>query len=470
MASFLFYKTVDRNWLPSDFKERSTAMDQNIYQIHLKQHIGLPSIPVVKEGDLVHKGTLIGKINPKGIGACVHSSVEGKVRKVTKDYIEIDAFAEQPEDYVTIHGDTIIEKIKNAGIIGMGGAGLPTHIKLSSKLGEGGILIVNAAECEPILNHNIASIEEDPSRMLRGMKYAMEAVGVTNGVIAIKEKHVDAIEKLKIEIQQVYNDTKDNKNQGISINIHRLPDMYPMGEERAVIREVTGNLLEVNSLPVEANVVVINVETVSRITDAIELNKPVISKDVTIGGQINNENKIIVRKDVPIGTTVGSLLEGAGGILKDCGELIMGGPFTGRRTNPDEYITKTTGGIIGTMPFIKDKRKIGLLVCACGANKERLEEIANSMGSEVVGVEYCKQAVEIRGTLKCENPGKCPGQSQKVLKLRKEGAEALLISNCTDCSNTVMSIAPQLKMPVYHCSDGALRAVGMKLVRKVHLQ
>ncbi|MDF2595252.1 MAG: prdC [Clostridia bacterium] len=91
------------------------------------------------------------------------------------------------------------------------------------------------------------------------------------------------------------------------------------------------------------------------------------------------------------------------------------------------------------------------------------------MGAKVVGIEYCKQAAKVRGVLKCENPGKCPGQTQKVLKLKKEGAETLLISNCTDCTNTVMSIAPQLKMPVYHCTDGTLRAVNQKLIRKVKI-
>ena len=174
-------------------------------------------------------------------------------------------------------------------------------------------------------------------------------------------------------------------------------------------------------------------------------------------------------EDIPIGTRVEEIIDMAGGIsTQDYGEIIMGGPYTGKRTYLDRPIVKTTGGILVAEEFWKGPEKIGLLVCACGANKERLEEIAESMGSQVVGVDYCKQAIEMKnGSRKCENPGICPGQVAKVMKLKKDGAQAILISNCTDCSNTVMSCAPQMKLPVYHCTDGALRAVNMKLIRRI---
>ena len=161
------------------------------------------------------------------------------------------------------------------------------------------------------------------------------------------------------------------------------------------------------------------------------------------------------------------MFEQAGGLADSYGELIMGGPFTGKRTSPDAPVIKTTGGLIAAECFLKGPEKIGLLVCACGADKERLEQIAESMGSKVVGVEYCKQAHPVKSSLKCENPGRCPGQVQKVLALKKAGAQAVLISNCTDCSNTVMSCTPQLGLTVYHCTDGALRAVNAKLVRRI---
>ena len=134
----------------------------------------------------------------------------------------------------------------------------------------------------------------------------------------------------------------------------------------------------------------------------------------------------------------------------------------------EDPIIKTTGGLIAAECFMKGPERIGLLVCACGADRERLEELAESLGSKVVGIEYCKQAKEVRNTRKCENPGRCPGQVQKIMALKKAGAQAVLISNCMDCSNTVMSCAPQLGLAVYHCTDGALRAVNHPLIRKIH--
>lgn len=429
---------------------------QKLYRLLLKQHSGLSSIAVVNVGDIVKKGTLIGASSNEGISANIHASVSGTVAEVTKEYIDIEADENQTEEYVKVEGDSILQLIKAAGIVGMGGAGFPTDVKLKKKLNDG-IVILNAAECEPILSHNIYSIEKNPGRVYRGLLYTMEAIGASKGIIAIKEKHKEAINAFK--------DVIDREN----VEIHLLPDMYPMGEKRAIIREVLGILLNVNQSSSEANAVVINSETVSRITDAVELRKPVITKDITVSGKIKSDEPIKVFTDVPIGTTVETVLNNSGGVEDDFGEIIMGGPFLGKSTTLDSPITKTTGGIIATMPFIKEKRKMGLLVCACGGNEERLREIAGKMGAPVIGVEYCKQAIQARGKLSCANPGKCPGQSQKVLKLKKEGAEVLLISNCTDCSNTVMTIAPKLKIPVYHCTDGALRAAGMRLVRKLPL-
>lgn len=135
----------------------------------------------------------------------------------------------------------------------------------------------------------------------------------------------------------------------------------------------------------------------------------------------------------------------------------------------DFPVIKTTGGIIVTETFLKGPDKMGLLVCACGADEKRLKQIAKDMTSKVVGVEYCKQAQKTKKGYKCENPGICPGQVEKVMALKKTGAKAVLISNCSDCTNTVMSCAPKLKLPVYHCTDGALRAVNHKLIRKLNI-
>lgn len=420
----------------------------------LSQHVGVPSKALVKENDFVKRGQMIAE-KPEGtLGSNIFSSVDGKVKAVDSEQIVIEESHTDFKKYICIQGKTPKELIEESGIVGLGGAGFPTYVKLDTSFEEKGTVIINAAECEPILLHNIARIEKEPEKLLDGLNIIMKLVNAEKGIVAVKGIHKEAIEKLE----------KVNTNSQISV--HALDNIYPMGEERAIVRETLGILLEPEQLPMAAEAVVINSETVFRIREAVEEKKPLIDKDMTVAGKLKENASIHVLMDVPLGTSVANVLEMAGGLGKEYGELIMGGPFTGKRTSLEAPVIKTTGGIIAAENFIPGPTKIGLLVCACGANKERLEEQAASMGSEVVGVEYCKQAKQVKNTRKCENPGKCPGQVQKVMALKKAGAQAVLISNCTDCSNTVMSCAPQLKLPVYHCTDGALRAVNYKMIRR----
>lgn len=423
----------------------------------MKQHIGAPSDPLVKQGDLVKRGQLIARKAPGAMGINIHSSVNGKVTCVTDLYIQVEQQEEtSTEGYVRLQGNTPLELVEEAGIVGLGGAGFPTYIKLSKPLEKDGTVIVNAAECEPILSHNIFMIEKKAEKVIRGIQIVMDIVHAQKAVIGIKEKNKKAIETLKKHIDSD------------KIQICLLPDMYPMGEERAIIRQSKGMLLDIDKLPSAANSVVINVETVYKIYEAVDERKPFIDKDVTVAGKLKGD-LIQVFEDVPIGTKVGSLIEEAGGCYMDYGEIIMGGPFTGKRTSMELPIVKTTGGIIVTETFLKGPDKIGLLVCACGADEKRLIQMSEDMGSQVAGIEYCKQARKVKNGYKCENPGICPGQVQKVMALKKAGAKALLISNCSDCTNTVMSCAPKLKLPVYHCTDGAMRAVNHKLIRKLKI-
>lgn len=432
-----------------------------LYQFPLKQHAGAPSLPVVAPGQRVLRGQRIADKPENALGANLFTSVTGTVQEVSERSISILADEKQSPDFVKLSATEPLALIEEAGIVGLGGAGFPTYAKLNRPFTEGGTVIVNAAECEPILDHNIRAIEKDPEKLIRGMKIVMEITNAQRGMIAIKGRHTGAVEKLKaaLEAEQI-----SPEKAGISL----LPDMYPMGEKRAVVRETLGRLLPMESSAREADVVLINSETVCRVWEAVALKKPMIDKDMTVAGKLKgNGNLIQVFFDVPLGSSVQQVFDRAGGLAEGYGELIMGGPFTGKRTSPEAPVVKTTGGLIAAECFMKGPEKIGLLVCACGAGRERLQQLAESMGSEVADVQYCKQAHEIKGSLRCENPGRCPGQVQKVLALKKAGAQAVLISNCTDCSNTVMSCAPRLGLPVYHCTDGALRAVNQRLVRKI---
>lgn len=434
---------------------------ERLYQFPLKQHAGAPSLPVVEPGERVLRGQRIAEKPENALGANIFSSVTGTVQEVSERSITILADEKQSPDYVKLSATEPLALIEEAGIVGLGGAGFPTYAKLNRPFAENGTVIVNAVECEPILDHNIRAIEKDPEKLLRGMKIVTELMHARRGLIAIKGKHTEAVEKLKAALEAEHIPPE-------KVSLSLLPDMYPMGEKRAVVRETLGRLLPMESSTREADAVIINSETVCRVWEAVELKKPMIDKDVTVAGKLKgNENLIQVFFNVPLGSSVQKVFDRAGGLAEGYGELIMGGPFTGKRTGLDAPVIKTTGGLIAAECFMKGPEKIGLLVCACGAGKERLQQQAESMGSKVVDVQYCKQAHEIKGSLRCENPGRCPGQVQKVLALKKAGAQAVLISNCTDCSNTVMSCAPKLGLPVYHCTDGALRAVNQRLVRKI---
>ena len=421
-----------------------------LQKILLRQHVGAPTEPVVKIGDKVQKGTLISK--PTGLGANIFSSVYGSVKEITNDAIIIEKDEDQPEEFLKLEGEDKLQLIKDAGIVGMGGAGFPTAIKLGTKVK---YILVNAAECEPLLHHNVDQMVENTEMTIRGLKYVMEICEAEKGIFAIKAKNKEAVDAL---VEGCKGDD--------SLDIHLLPDIYPMGEERAVVREVLGILLQPTDLPSVADAVVINVETLQRVAEAIELKKPCFSKNVTVVGKLNGGVAPHVFMDVPVGTSVKELIDMAGGIDGEYGEIIMGGPFTGKACELDTPITKTTGGIIVTEPFEDLKgEKMGLLVCACGGNEERMQDIAKKMNAEVVCIQKCKQAVDVKGNLKCENPGNCPGQALKVMNIKKAGAKHILIGNCTDCSNTVMGSAPKMNLEVHHQTDHVLQTVGKDVIR-----
>jgi len=423
-------------------------------QMLLHQHVGAPCEATVRAGDKVEKGTLIAA--PTGLGANIFSSVYGVVEEVLADRIVIKPDDEQKDEFVPIKAGSKLDMVKEAGVVGMGGAGFPTGIKIGTDL-EGGYVLINAAECEPGLRHNIQQIEEECPKVVKGVKYVMEIANAGKAIFAIKKKNEKAIRILR-----------DALKEEEAIFIHLLPDIYPMGEERAVVRECLGIELETTQLPSAAQSVVLNVETLARITEAIDERKPCFSKNLTVIGQMNDGNKPHVYMDVPVGTSVGELIERAGGVREPIGEIIMGGPFTGKPTNPDAPITKTTGGIIPTIEFPDlHGSKTGILICACGGDEARMRDIVKKMNGEVISMTRCKQAVENKpgGPLKCERPGNCPGQVQNNMQFKKDKCEYIVIGNCSDCSNTVMASGPKMGLKVFHQTDHVMRTIGHLLYR-----
>lgn len=428
-----------------------------LFSFPLKMHVGAPDLPIVKEGNEVKRGECIAE--PNGLGAKIHTSISGKVTKVTSSEIVIEGEDNQSEDYVKIKDcESIVDTVYEAGIVGAGGAGFPTHIKLKAQIPDG-YIIANCVECEPILNHNITLLEENPEIVIKGIKYAMKATGAPKAYMGIKAKNTKAIASVKVAL-------KGEKN----IEVKELKDIYPMGEERALINAIFDKWLEPTQLPLEMKCVVLNTETLANITRAVEDKKPVIDKDITVAGKLTTGKGSNVFFQVPVGTTIKSLIEKCGGIDGEYGEILIGGPYTGKAQDIEKSIvTKISGGAIVTIPLPEYNDKLGLLICACGANEDRLRDIAAKMKSEVVAVTKCKNVVEIKGSNKCKTPGDCPGQAAGIMYLKKLGAKRVLISNCSDCSNTVMCCAPKCGLGVYHHTDHVFRTVDYKLTRRLSL-
>ena len=449
-------------------------------QILLRQHVGAPCEAIVKAGDKVEKGTLIA--TPTGLGANIFSSVYGVVEEVTADSIIIKPDDEQKDEFVPIKEGTKLEMVKEAGIVGMGGAGFPTGVKLNINLAETPMaeldpeinpelpadfklehsyILVNAAECEPGLEHNIQQLEEQTDKVIRGVKYCMEITHADKAIFAIKKKHHNAIKILDAALKSEPD-----------ISIHMLADIYPMGEERAVVRECLGVNLTTTQLPSAARSVVVNLETAAKVAEAIDERKPCISKNMTVRGKLNGGNGAHVFMDVPIGVSVGEMIEKAGGIDGVYGEIIMGGAFTGKSTDLDAPTTKTTGGILVTGEFPDlHGANVGILVCACGGSEERMREIAAKMNGNVVSVCKYKQAIENKpgAPLKCLRPGNCPGQVKNNLQFKKDNCEYIIIGNCSDCSNTVMASAPKMGLKVFHQTDHVMRTIGHPLYRTLKI-
>lgn len=387
-------------------------------QIKLKQGFKDANRPIVVINQMVQKGQLIAVSD--GIGVNIHASISGKVEFVDEDIITIIG-SDCNDSYLRIDESlSKLETIKQAGIVGAGGAGFPTYIKLENQLVDG-VCYINAAECEPTLKHNLKVIEQSIDQLIIGAKHVMDITKCTKVVFAIKSKHRKAIKLIEDAIAN---------QPGFEVGI--LPNIYPAGDERVILRELHDIELEFGKLPKDVNALILNVETVKNIYNAIELRQPVITKDISVSGRIVGLYDTAVYLDVPIGVEVAEYITKAGGILEPYGEIIGGGPFTGQSISLESPVTKTLGAIIVANPFLEIKEKFGAIECECGASYDRLKELVEKMGGEIIATEKCKRMKEINGRYRCEKPGECPGQTELCLKLKKAGATSIIAGTCED--------------------------------------
>lgn len=320
--------------------------------IPVAQHIGAPATVVVAKGDKVKAGTLIAQATGF-VSANVHSSVSGTVAKIDNEpdasgnrrqVVVIDVEGDEWEENVDLKGDfkrtfnlsseEIIAKIKDAGIVGMGGATFPTHVKLMPPPGKvAEVLIINAVECEPYLTSDHALMLEHADEVLIGVQLLMRAAKVNRAMIGIENNKKDAIKLLQEKASKL-----------IGIEICPLKMKYPQGSEKQLIDALIGRQVPSGALPIEVGAIVQNVGTAYAVYEAIVKNKPLVERIVTVTGQSLAQPKNVLAR---IGTPMSALIAFAGGMPENTGKVIAGGPMMGRAVvNVDAPIQKGSSGIL----------------------------------------------------------------------------------------------------------------------------
>ncbi|MGL4913889.1 MAG: 4Fe-4S dicluster domain-containing protein [Romboutsia sp.] len=222
----------------------------------------------------------------------------------------------------------LISIIKESGIVGAGGAGFPTHVKVNAKAD---YVIINGAECEPLLRVDQQLMAKESRKLLDSLDLVMKNVEAKIGIIGLKSKYKIAIENLESIINEYPN-----------IKIHKMPNFYPAGDEQILVYEAIGKIIPEGSIPLSVGAVVLNVETILNIYDAYKYKTPVVEKYITVAGDV--KNKITVK--VPIGITIKEAIELAGGSKLEEFVVINGGPMMGKIVSLDDKVTKTTKGLI----------------------------------------------------------------------------------------------------------------------------
>ncbi len=320
--------------------------------IPINQNLGAPSVPQVKKGDEVKAGQLLAK-GEAFISSNVHSSVSGKVFKIdqsidTTGYkrmsiiinVEGDEWVDsvdrsddlRPE--VTMGQKEIIDKVHEMGIVGMGGATFPSHVKLMVPKGKTAeYLLINGVECEPYLTADHRLMLEKGKEMLTGTKILMKALGVSKAVVGIENNKPDAISHMK-ELAAEFD----------GISVQPLKVKYPQGGEKQLIKAVVNREVPSGKLPIEVGCVVHNVGTAFAVYEAVQKNKPLVERVVTVTGDpVKKPSNFLVR----IGTPIRELLENAEADLENTGKIVSGGPMMGKAlSSADVPVVKGTSGIL----------------------------------------------------------------------------------------------------------------------------
>ena len=359
--------------------------------IPLGQHIGAPAVPVVKKGDEVKAGTLIAK-GENFISANIHSSVSGKVFSVDTvmdsngykskaviidvegdEWAEgIDTSTELVKD-IKLESKEIVDRIKECGIVGLGGACFPSHVKYMVPEGKKvDTLVINAVECEPYLTADHRIMLERTEEIMVGIEIMKKALNVQKAVVGIEANKPDAIEKM----EKVASDFPGTE-------IHPLKVQYPQGAEKQLIKASVNREVPSGKLPLDVGCVVNNVGTALAIYEAVQKNKPLVERVVTVTGKkVEKTANFMVR----IGTPVNMLVEAVGGIPEGTEKIVNGGPMMGKAVSTtDVPVTKGTSGIIFFDKSEARRKKVSncircakcVSVCPMGLEPYLMEKLAD---------------------------------------------------------------------------------------------
>jgi electron transport complex protein RnfC len=320
--------------------------------IPIGQHLGAPATAVVAKGDMVKVGQLIAKATGF-ISANIHSSVSGKVLKIDETYdssgyrkpaiiittdsdewLETIDTSKEIVHEIKLNSKEITDKINEMGVVGLGGATFPSFVKLMVPEGKRvDTLIINGVECEPYLTSDHRIMLERGEEMLVGVSILMKGLQVQKAMIGIESNKPDAISHLS-QLAAKF----------AGITVHALKVQYPQGGEKQLIQALTGREVPSGKLPIEVGCVVNNVGTAVAVYEAVQKNKPLFERVVTVTGHsVTKPSNFLVR----IGTPVGQLLEAAGGLPEDTGKIINGGPMMGKALlNSEIPVVKGTSGIL----------------------------------------------------------------------------------------------------------------------------
>lgn len=372
--------------------------------ILMSQHIGAPCEPTVKKGDTVYVGTVVGNCDAF-VSAPIHSSVSGVITDIKQ--VRLASGATTVAVVIESDGlDTIDPSIKpieiatkqdlvkaarDCGLVGLGGAGFPAHVKLNIKDGaEYDTLIINCAECEPYITSDYRECMENYEDVINGIYLIKEILGFKQVIIGVEDNKPKAIKKL-------YDIAADKRDADNTVRLMKLKSSYPQGAEKVLIYTTTGRVLKMGQLPIDVGCVVMNITSVGALYRYIKTGVPLVKKRLTVDGDAIKEPKNVI---VPIGTSVADVIEFCGGFDEEPEKVLFGGPMMGLAINNlSMAVTKHNNAILAFKPKFEQTTaciRCGRCVSACPMNlapaaAETALKLDNTAKLEALNVNYCME-------------------------------------------------------------------------------